>query len=96
MDLNQKTSAELYMSMDHKSLQKLCANRKIKYCYQMSKKKMIEMLVRNDEDPSYVSDPKTKEKNAEYQSRKKSRRYWLEIFIAEGLIDEKKLLELSD
>ena len=34
----------------------------------MGKKKMIEMLMFNDEDPSYNSDPKTKEKNAIYQS----------------------------
>jgi len=100
MDSNQNTSAEQYMSMDHKSLQKLCSDRKIKYCYQMGKKKMVEMLTLNDEDPSYVSDPKTKEKNAIYQSRYRSKRntrkYWLDRFIDEGLIDKKNLQKLSD
>ena len=99
MDSNKKKSSERYMSMDHKSLQKLCSDRKIKYCYQMGKKKMVEMLMLNDEDPSYISDPITIEKNAIYQHRYKSKRntrkYWLDRFIDEGLIDESKLQELS-
>ena len=56
---------------------------------------MVEMLMLNDEDPNYISDPKTIEKNVIYQYRYKSkqntRKYWLDRFIAEGLIDERKL-----
>ena len=51
-----------YKYMNAKTLRKLCASRKIKYCYKMNKTKMIEMLEKNDKDPFFVSDPETRTK----------------------------------
>ena len=48
-----------YKSMDITTLRKLCASRKFKYAYQMTKSKAIEMLEENDKDPLYVNDPET-------------------------------------
>ena len=55
-----------YNSMDVQSLRKLCASRKIKYCYIMSKTKMIEMLEKNDKDPTFVLDEDTKRLSSKY------------------------------
>ena len=56
-----------YEYMNVKTLRKLCASRKIKYCYQMSKTKMLEMLEKNDKDPFFVYDSETKRLSRQYQ-----------------------------
>ena len=96
---------EVYDSMDtltNKQLKELCKQRKIKYYNRMNKSEMIEMLLKNDQDPTYVLDPKIKEKNFKYykkwttkndekhheKQKKYQRKFWLKKFIEEGLISK--------
>ena len=55
--------------MNVKTLRKLCSSRKIKYRHKMSKTKMIEMLLKNDDDPSITEGPETKEKCYGYHNK---------------------------
>ena len=48
-----------YKSMNITTLRKLCASRKFKYAYQMTKSNAIAALEKNDQDPLYVDDPET-------------------------------------
>ena len=86
-------------------LQDICASRGIKYYRKMSKNKMIEMLKKNDEDPSILNDPDTLEcclrynkkwldKNGDmYRKHQKDyqKKYWLKRFIGEGLINPEEI-----
>ena len=58
--MTDKTESD-YKSMTYNMLRKLCVSRKIKYVKQMSKAKMVEVLEKNDKDPSYTLDPDMKQ-----------------------------------
>jgi len=79
--MNYETESR-YNSMNVKALRKLCASRKIKYCYQMSKTKMLEMLEKNDKDPFFIDDPDTKQICNKYHLKwvEKNREKYLDYY----------------
>ena len=52
-----------------KRLRQQCSSRGIKYCHKMPKTKMIEMLLKNDDDPKIKDDLETKIKCNRYQTK---------------------------
>ena len=58
-----------YNSMDVKTLRKQCSSRRIKYCHKMSKTKMIEMLLKNDNDANIIEGLETKIKCYVYHTK---------------------------
>lgn len=51
-----------YSDLNMKTLKEICRDRGVKYISQMNKAQLVDVLKKNDEDPSFVCDPDAKKK----------------------------------